>query len=351
MDLIQNEVGRAVPNGAAYKYEYNLSDHLGNVRYSFDYYSGAVRPLEKDDYYPFGLRILKQVSALENKYLYNGKEIQQESNQYDYGARFYDPVIGRWNVVDPLAEKMVAWSPYTYAFNNPIRFIDVGGQFPWPVQVRSFISTSSTVGGLFYGDGRGPSFSGTSRVYSYFTVDPSARRVSQPFTQSVPTIFYSIPSGGPGISGLPMTAKRGDPSGLNENISFSDNTASFDFSHSGKDPITPAFATPELDVHAGLSFNEDLKKCFLTINGSFIGDSFPSTEAFITDQSGKGKLFLGAQKEKGGLLDLFFDNKKSLFEVNMKVNFDKDGNFTGVTQGKANYSVDEWNKSVQEGFK
>ncbi|PWG78078.1 hypothetical protein DDR33_24205 [Pararcticibacter amylolyticus] len=105
-----------------------LRDHLGNTRAVMKQ-DGSI--IQLSDYYAFGMEMNHNgmTPSPDNRYKYNGKELQTElgMNQYDYGARFYDPVIGRWNVVDPLAEKMRRWSPYNYGFDNPLRFIDPDG--------------------------------------------------------------------------------------------------------------------------------------------------------------------------------------------------------------------------------
>jgi RHS repeat-associated protein len=134
-----------------YDYVYNYTDHLGNIRlsYTLDPYTNVLKILEENHYYPFGLKhtnysggkktILKETEIDPKrvgpsaddlyKYKYNGKEWQDELglNFYDYGARNYDPAIGRWMNIDPLAENSRRWNPYNYAYNNPIYFVDPDG--------------------------------------------------------------------------------------------------------------------------------------------------------------------------------------------------------------------------------
>ena len=87
--------------------------------------------IQMDDYYPFGLTFnsFKREDSKANDFLYNGKEMQDELdlNWMDYGARMYDPAIGRWHVVDPMSEKYYGYSPYNYVANNPIMLIDPDG--------------------------------------------------------------------------------------------------------------------------------------------------------------------------------------------------------------------------------
>ncbi|WP_281228751.1 DUF6443 domain-containing protein [Flavobacterium aquiphilum] len=127
-------------NNGNIDYIYQYKDHLGNVRlaYKDGDKNGVVSSgdiLSEDNYYPFGLKQRGYNEAnvnTNNKYKYNGKELQDELglNMYDYGARNYDPAIGRWMNIDPLAEKMRRWSPYNYCFDNPLHFVDPDGMGP-----------------------------------------------------------------------------------------------------------------------------------------------------------------------------------------------------------------------------
>jgi RHS repeat-associated protein len=93
--------------------------------------------LQDDSYYPFGM-VMQGLSfedftySQTNKYLYNGKELQDEFGLgwYDYGARFYDSQLGRFHTIDPLAEMYNTQSPFAYAVNNPVRFTDLLGMGP-----------------------------------------------------------------------------------------------------------------------------------------------------------------------------------------------------------------------------
>ncbi|MBT2620068.1 DUF6443 domain-containing protein [Chryseobacterium sp. ISL-6] len=114
------------------RYIYQYRDHLGNARVSYAKNSdGILEITDTNNYYAFGANHIggsKSSLGGYRNYKYNGKELQ-ETGMYDYGARFYMADLGRWGVVDPLAEKGQNFSPYNYAINNPIRFIDPDGMW------------------------------------------------------------------------------------------------------------------------------------------------------------------------------------------------------------------------------
>lgn len=123
--------GRAVRSGSNWTYEYHLADHLGNVRAVIRKgANGMAELIQQRHYYPFGMEISNMSSGTgTNKYLYNGKAIQNDFDLYwyDYGARFYDPELCRFHSVDPLASDYSSWTPYHYVHNNPILLVDPTG--------------------------------------------------------------------------------------------------------------------------------------------------------------------------------------------------------------------------------
>ena len=127
---VMHSQGMARPNGSNWDYQYNLTDHLGNVRYVTDVNKTFE---QRTDYFPFGLgHSTSPIELAKNKYLYNGKELQTELGYeaLDYGVRRYDPRIIQWNGIDPLTEQSRRWSPYVYCYDNPIIFIDPDGMDP-----------------------------------------------------------------------------------------------------------------------------------------------------------------------------------------------------------------------------
>ncbi len=114
---------------ASLGYEYAYTDHLGSTRLMYHAENGEATITQQNDYDPWGLE-LKGIGvepSSPNHFKYTGKETQEEIAWMDFGARMFDAQLGRWFVVDAMAEKYHHESVYGYVFNNPINFLDPDG--------------------------------------------------------------------------------------------------------------------------------------------------------------------------------------------------------------------------------
>ena len=109
-----------------YKYFYH-SDHLGSTSNVTDAKGEVSQYVE---YVPFGEVFIEELSSsakLNTPFLFNGKELDEETGLYYYGARYYDPRTSLWLSTDPLELKFPNISTYTYCVNNPVKLIDPQG--------------------------------------------------------------------------------------------------------------------------------------------------------------------------------------------------------------------------------
>jgi RHS repeat-associated protein len=136
-------MARKNPGGNNYLYQYFIQDQVGNTRMVIQpVYPGETTAdvVQLTNYYAYGLEfksddvatLFGYVSGTKDNYLFNGKEIQDGTEMYDFGARNYDPNTGRWFVFDKMADapEQIDKSPYAFAWGNPVLRRDPDGNCP-----------------------------------------------------------------------------------------------------------------------------------------------------------------------------------------------------------------------------
>ena len=151
-----------------FAFYYYDQDHLGNIRQVTEAdgtKKGAI--IQKMNYYPFGAEFCDGgTKSYVQNHKYNGKELDNmhSLNTYDYGARQYNPVTGRWDRMDPLCEKYLPYSPYNYCNNNPVNAFDPDGMawkpttsengsltgYSWIDEADSYNEDGSLKAGLYH---------------------------------------------------------------------------------------------------------------------------------------------------------------------------------------------------------
>ena len=120
------------------------SDHLGSTSYITDDHANIT---QYDAYLPYGELLVDEHSSSEDlPYKFNGKQFDEETGLYYYGARYMDPKISMWLGVDPLMEKYPNVTGYCYTMDNPIKFIDPNGKETYVIKNKT--GTYTVVGGI-----------------------------------------------------------------------------------------------------------------------------------------------------------------------------------------------------------
>lgn len=177
--------GRLIYKNSIWEQEYQITDHLGNVRVTYKNNNGIAQAVEYSDFDPNGLLLntlgQRQLNATENRFLFQDKESFSTfglNGLHDFGPRFLDKTIGGiWSQPDIMAESYSDFSPFNYVFSNPLSFIDPSGMSAvGDVEIGYGTTSGKNITGsidfAFFGSSGGPSTDPAKKIK--ITQDPGA---------------------------------------------------------------------------------------------------------------------------------------------------------------------------------
>ena len=292
----------------------------------------------------------RKFSSSTSKYRYgfNGKELDNEVVQYDYGFRIYDPRLVRFKSVDPLTKSYPWYTPYQFAGNKPIACIDLDGlEELWITNncFAPFDLFGTDFFGSYSGDGENRKFGDGGTYRTSGTAHINLNTAEKPsFVAGTTTSTYHRKLGSN------YTAES--PSKIEETYYYS--SESRDYHHlqmhvSGSNDAVAFNAAPDIDNHVNIYLEKNPQdNSKVLVHGYVQGDHFPANETILSDKAGN-KLVVGvsgpgAGKNIGPYTLLFGDLKRDMYEFNMSVLFNKDETFKAVELNGKQYRIADWNK-------
>ncbi|UGU18151.1 hypothetical protein LS482_09750 [Sinomicrobium kalidii] len=246
-----------------------------------------------------------------------------------------------------MAEEYSYQSPYNFSENRVIDAFELEGLEKISIHTKSFIPFKTLgpigEGGGYSGDNRGFGDAGKSRMTGRFGLNLSGSGITLTGKDASGADTYDS-------DGNFITHSE---AGFEGDVTFGENSMSdgtsaatdLGFHISGNNDAI--FGSPDIDVKGALGIgvveNKDGSSTAV-ISGEMFGDKFPANETFMTDQSG-ARIFLGVSGADGTpLTSLPGNNSRTMSTFTINVNFNSDGNATGVNYNGTNYSIEDWNK-------
>jgi RHS repeat-associated protein len=270
-------------------------------------------------------------------------EIVGSGNHIDFKFRGYDPRLGRFWSVDPLAHEFPWNSPYAFSENRVIDSRELEGLEKVSVHTYAF-APFDRFGGGFHGDGANRQF-GDAISYTYgkenfrigaqATIDLQTSKLVMEKSAAYGALSTHLPTGVSAYSEANF-----------DDLDFDD--GSLFFHVQGNNDAFLWGSTPDIDVKVNANFRKVSEGLF-NVSGEVYGDRFPSNESFLTDELGN-KLFLGVSgpdnngANVGPFTELLGTAFESMQKFNFYVTFNKDNSFNSVIHNGKSYTLEDWNK-------